>query len=279
LCPRVGPRRYAAPRYGIVFLMADIPAPQLAAAARALMLAGRWAQATDLLAAVAPADGAERSALAVIAAEVAVDQDFWIRTACGSRALDHATSAVAGHDLDFLRLKHDYNAELFRGWQPDAAPRDPATVAGLADRAARLRDSAPSPGQRAWAAFYVGLVADVLGDDTAAARAAYEQARADAIEAGDELALSYALRHLGYLDAQAGAVEAGRQLLTQSLELRQRAGCVPHVLAQLLALAEFCDDKAWVQTVAGLVQGWASGLDGSPWLADAAAELLGSDAG
>jgi len=244
------------------------------------MLAGRWAQAADLLAAAAPAGDAERSALAVAAAEIAVDQDFWIRTACGSRALDQAAATgAAGHDLDFLRLKHDYNAELFRGWQPGAAPRDQAYVAGLGARAAALRDSAPSAGQRAWAAFYVGLVADVLCDDAEAGRAAYEQAHADAVEAGDDLAVSYALRHLGYLDAQAGSVEAGRLRLTRSLELRQRAGCVPHVLAQLLAQAELSDDKAWVRTVAELVHAWARGLDGSPWLADAAAELLGSDPG
>src|ERR1700677_1372505 len=213
----------------MAFIMADIPAPKLAAAARALMLAGRWAQATDLLAAATPADDAERSALAVAAAEVAVDQDFWIRTAAGSRVLDQAPASAAGHDLDFLRLKHDYNAELFRGWHPGGAPRDAAAVAELGARAARLRDGAPSAGQRAWAAFYVGLIADVLCEDAEAGRAAYEQAHGDAIE-------------------------AGREQLTQSLELRQRAGCVPHVLAQLLALAELSDDKAWVQTVAGLVQ-------------------------
>jgi hypothetical protein len=259
--------------------MADIPASQLAAAARALMLAGRWAQATDLLAAASPADDAERSALAVAVADVAVDQDFWIRTAVGSRALDQAPVAAAGPDLDFLRLKHDYNAELFRGWQPGAAPRDPAVVAELGTRAARLRDDAPSAGLRAWAAFYVGLIADVLCDDAEAGRTAYEQAQADAVEAGDDLALSYALRHLGYLDAQAGSAEAGRQQLIQSLELRQRAGCVPHVLAQLLALAELSDDTAWVQAVAWLVRTWASGLDGTPWLVDGAAELLGSDPG
>jgi hypothetical protein len=256
--------------------MADILADHLAAAARALMLAGRWAQATDLLAAAAPTDEAERSVLAVTAAEVAVDQDFWIRTSGGSRALDHASAIVASRELEFIRLKHDYNAELFRSWQPDAAPPDPAVIAELGTRAARLRDIAPSADERAWAAFYVGLIADVLRGDPSASREAYTQARTDAAVAGDNLALSYALRHLGYLDAQEGSAEAAREQLTQSLELRQRAGCVPHVLAQLLALAELSDDKSWVQAVAGVAQQWALGLDGSPWLTDAAAELLDS---
>jgi hypothetical protein len=258
------------------YIVAEIPVSQLTAAARALMLAGRWAQAADLLAAALPAGDAERSDLAVTTAEVAVDQDFWIRTAVGSRALEDATVLASGHDLDFLRLKHDYNTELFRAWEPDAAPRDPAAVTELAARATQLRDAAPSAGQRAWAAFYVGLIADVLSGDAETGRTAYEQAHADAIESGDELAVSYALRHLGNLDAEAGAVEAGRQQLTQSLELRQHSGCVPHVLAQLLALAEVSDDKAWARTVAGLVRTWASGLDGSPWLVGATAALLES---
>ena len=47
------------------FIMAEIPASRLADAARALMLAGRWAQAAGLLAAAVPAGDAERAVLAV----------------------------------------------------------------------------------------------------------------------------------------------------------------------------------------------------------------------
>ena len=99
--------------------MAQVPATALIAAARALMLAGRWNEATLLLEGAAPADAAERAMLAVTAAEVAVDQDFWTRTSCGFSALIRASEAVAGNtgtiafDLEFTRLRHDYGAELF----------------------------------------------------------------------------------------------------------------------------------------------------------------------
>jgi tetratricopeptide (TPR) repeat protein len=221
--------------------MTEIPASCLAEAARALMLAGRWLEATELLRAATATDEGERSVLAEAVAEVAVEQDFWIRTDIGSRALDHAF-AVRGssHELEFLQLKHDYN-------------------------------------QRAWAAFYAGLIADVLSDDESAGRAAYSQALADGTEAGDDLVVSYALRHLGDLDARAGSVDAAREQLAQSLEVRQRLGCVPHALAQQLALAELAHDSgdvSWAQTVAGQVHAWALALPGDPWLVPASAELL-----
>jgi len=270
--------------------MTEIPAARLADAARALMLAGRWAQATELLSAASATDNGERSILAVTAAEVAVDQDFWTRTDGGSSALDLASAVGAsvtgasvtgaGHDLEFLRLKHDYNAVLFAGF--GGGERDPLVIAELAERATRLRDAAPSGSQRAWAAFYVGLIADVLstdapGDGGPAARAAYSQAHAVGAEAGDDLVVSYALRHLGYLDAQAGSVDAAKEQLSQSLELRQRLGCVPHSLAQQLALAELAHesgDVPWAQAVAGQVHAWASALPGDPWLVPASAEFL-----
>jgi len=109
--------------------MAEIAAEPLAAAARDLMLAGRWAHATALLSCGAAANDAERAVLAVAEAEVAVDQDFWCRTGRGSSALARASAAVAStledpvlaYDLEFLRLRHDYAAELF-GPDGSAAP-------------------------------------------------------------------------------------------------------------------------------------------------------------
>jgi tetratricopeptide (TPR) repeat protein len=256
--------------------MTEIPASCLAEAARALMLAGRWLEATELLRAAAATDEGERSVLAEAAAEVAIEQDFWIRTDIGSRALDHAF-AVKGssHELEFLQLKHDYNAVLFAGF--GGGERDPLAIAELKETASWLRDAAPTVSQRAWAAFYAGLIADVLGDDESAGRAAYSQALADGTEAGDDLVVSYALRHLGDLDARAGSVDAAREQLAQSLEVRQRLGCVPHALAQQLALAELAHDSgdvSWAQTVAGQVHAWALALPGDPWLVPASAELL-----
>jgi tetratricopeptide (TPR) repeat protein len=262
----------AVPPVPMMPIMTEIAAAPLAAAARALMLAGRWAQAASLLESAAPADEAERAVLAVAAAEVAVDQDFWLRTDCGPTALTRAASMLTGDfDLEFLRLKHEYASELF------GSAGDPSVASRLADRAAALRDSAPDPVRRANAAFYQGVIADNLRGDTSGARASFEEALRLGEEAGDELVTSYALRHLGYLVWQAGDVAAGREMLRRSLELRARVGCVPHVLAQQLALAELArdtGDAAWARTVAGEVRSWASAFDGT-WLIPAADGLLG----
>jgi tetratricopeptide (TPR) repeat protein len=265
-------------------IMAEISADRVAAAARALMLAGRWTHAAELLD-CASADEGERAVLAVAAAEVAVDQDFWSRTNYGPSSLTRASSAVADaggavvFDLEFVRLKHDYAVELFGSgagepsWGPEGRSRD--VLDDLASRAAELVRSAPDAGRRAGAAFYSGLIADVLRGDAEVGRASYEEALRVGEEAGDELIVSYALRHLAFRSGNPGEA---RQMLERSMELRQRAGCVPHVLAQLLALAELArdgGDVAWAQVVAGQVLTWARALDDGMWLVPAAAVLAG----
>jgi hypothetical protein len=269
--------------------MAEIAAVRLAAAARALMLAGRWDQASELLgAAMAAGDTAvgdtERAALAVAQAEVAVDQDFWVRTDRGATALERATAAVAragaagpelGFDLEFFRLKHDYGAEL-AGLFGGEGDRDPAVLDDLSRRATGLAGGAPDPGRRAWAAFYAGLIADVLRGGGEAGRPWYAEALAAGEQCGDELIVSYALRHLGFLASADGDAELARRHWQHSKELRQRAGCVPLVLAQQVQLAELDRDAgqaAAARAVAADVNTWSRAL-GCGWLEAAAAELL-----
>jgi hypothetical protein len=270
--------------------MAEIAAGLLVATARSLMLAGRWDQAIGLLDAVTAADDAERAVLAVAGAEVAVDQDFWVRTDRGATALERASAAVAracadgagaapelDFDLEFFRLKHDYGVELaglFSGGEPG---RDPAVLDDLSRRAAVLRDHAPDLGRRAWAAFYAGLIEDVLRGDGDAGRPRYAEALQAGEQCGDELIVSYALRHLGFGAYAAGDAELARRHWERSKELRQRAGCVPLVLAQQVQLAELDRDAgetAAARAVAAEVSTWSRALGGS-WLEAAAAELLG----
>lgn len=258
--------------------MADTPASDLVAAARALMLAGRWPQATALLAAARAADDAERAVLAVTAAEVAVDQDFWSRTANGVTALDRARAAIDGvatsalaFDLSFLALRHDYDEQLF-GPGPGygdmaAAPwRSPAAAEALAERASALRERAPDPARRARAAFYAGVIDELLRGDPAAARLGYAEALRLGEESGDELIVSYACRHLGSQALDDGDNDRARELLRRSLELRQRLGCVPLSLAQQLAVAEV--DGAAAVTAA--VRDWAVAAFPASWLVWAA---------
>lgn len=250
------------------------------------MLAGRWADALALLAAACP-DEAERSPLAVAAAEVAIEQDSWTITSVASRYLDTATAAVADGDrwhLDFLLLKRDYNdrlREMFTALSDPAlsgpeAARDPAAGAALAARAGELLAAAAEERSRAWAAFYAGLIEDLLRDDSVAAAPFYTSARDLGEQAGDDLIVSYAVRHLGYLAARAGDRGAAWTAFERSLTLRQRAGCVPHVLAQYLALAEMAaesGDDAWARGVAALVRDWAAAGAGTRWLAASAAQI------
>jgi hypothetical protein len=269
--------------------MAEIAASRLVTAARALMLAGRWDQASDLLAGAkaagdTSAGDTERAVLAVAQAEVAVDQDFWVRTDRGATALERASAAVAragavgaelGFDLEFFRLKHDYGVEL-AGLFGGEGDRAPAVLDDLARRAAALADGAPDLGRRAWAAFYAGLVADVLRGGSDAGRPGYTEALQAGEQSGDELIVSYALRHLGFLASAAGHAELARRHWQHSKELRQRAGCVPLVLAQQVQLAEFDRDAgqtAAARAVAAEVNAWSRAL-GCGWLEAAAAELL-----
>jgi tetratricopeptide (TPR) repeat protein len=258
--------------------MADIPASDLVAAARALSLAGRWPQATALLAAADAADDAERAVLAVAAAGAAVDQDFWARTTCGATALDRASAAIdrlaeapedVVFDLSFAALKHDYDEQLF-------GTRDATVAEALAERASALRGRAPDPARRARAAFYAGLIGELLRGDAEAGRLGYEEALRLGEESGDELIVSYACRHLGSLAFDAGDVDRARALLRRSLELRQRLGCVPHVLAQLFALAEVdaAESVAGAAAAARMVRDWAAAAFPDSWLVPAAESLL-----
>ena len=266
--------------------MAEVAAQPLAVAARALMLAGRWAQADALLGLAAGTDEGERAVLCVAEAEVAVDQDFWCRTDRGPSALTCASAAVASapadpvlaYDLEFLRLRHDYAAELFG---PDGRPRfgpdgrDTAVIDDLAARAEGLHAAAPDRSRGAAATFYAGLVEDNLRGDVTAARKAFAAALAAAQEAGDGLTESEALRHLGYHHGEDGEVEQARQMWERSAELRQRAGAVPYTLSQqllLAGLARDAGDREEARAVAGQVRRWARAL-GIGILESGAAEL------
>jgi hypothetical protein len=274
----------------MVLIMAQLSATVLAGAARALMLAGRWQPAAELLDHAVPADEGERAVLAVAAAEVAVDKDFWGRTGCGSPALARATDAVGdesgvlGFDLEFIRLKHDYAVEFFGAgdgepvWGPDG--RDPGVLEGLSSRAKALRDAAPDASHRANAAFYAGVIAENLCGDAAAGRAWFEEALRCGEQAGDQLIMSYALRHLGYQEAEHGDRARAREMFRQSMEFRQRTGCVPLVLAQHFALAELAmdtGDVAWARIAADFVLTWARAF-GDIWLVPAAESLLSGSA-
>jgi hypothetical protein len=247
---------------------------EIVAAAGALVRAGRWDTADRLLAATSAATGAGdppgRAALAVAAAEVAVDRDMFT----GSRRAPEALAAADGPvtaagdpvlrwDLARLRLFADYQAELFA---PDE--RDPARLAELAAQADRLTVDAPDAGRRGWASFHAALVVDNLVGDPAAGKARYATALRLAEQVDDGLLASYALRHLGSYHEVAGDLAAARERWERATDLRAAAGHVTGVLAQQVLLATLADregDRAGARAVATEVRRWATAL-GLPWL-------------
>ncbi|MGC4855550.1 hypothetical protein ACLQ24_19685, partial [Micromonospora sp. DT4] len=64
--------------------------------------------------------------------------------------------------------------------------------------------------------------------DQAAADPAFARARELATEAGDELTLSYVLRHLCLGEQAAGRVDAARELLEESTRLRRKLTLLPN---------------------------------------------------
>jgi hypothetical protein len=275
--------------------MVQIPVERVVEAVRALRLAGRWGVAERVLAAAGDGAPDERAALAVAAADVAVDGDFWRGTTTAGPALERATRELAtwelagagesltatklAHDVELMRLRQDYFAELRGPDGPRFGPdgRDPAVIDGLAARARRLREAAPDRAGAGEAAFCAGVIEDNLRGDSAAARPLFTEGVAAGEQSGDDLLASESLRHLGYLNHQAGDPELAREQWQRATVMRQRNGCVPLTLAQQLLIAEIAaaDGEAGVAPQVEEIRRWAQALGVQPLIGQADA-LLGS---
>lgn len=89
------------------------------------------------------------------------------------------------------------------------------------------------------ALFWVGVVHQVVRDDTETALPSFTRALELATKAGDRLTMSYALRHLGFAEDMAGRPDAAQAHLEESTRLRRELGFLPGVAANLITLAEF----------------------------------------
>lgn len=253
--------------------MAEISGQAVVTAVSALMLAGRWELAAEVLAATRTADPREFGALAMARAQVAVERRQWQGAEDPGPALDAAAQAVdrsgdqtAVFDLELLRLFADYWAEV----QPagNGLPRfgpeshDPAILEQLRERAERLLAAAPDQGRAARAAFYGGLIADNLRGEHERGGALFRQALNDC-GPDDDLVAAEALRHLGHHTSEAGDGKLGRHQWERSAELAERAGWLPLALAQQMLLAELDraeGDEAGARALAGEIRRWAGAL-------------------
>lgn len=107
----------------------------------------------------------------------------------------------------------------------------------LFERSARLYQAAGDCRGEGEAMFWVGTFHQVVRDDNATALPALERSRDLARKSGDTLTLSYALRHLGIHDHAVGRLDSARDLLEESVQLRQEIGFLPGVAANLVGLA------------------------------------------
>ncbi|TCO50493.1 hypothetical protein EV646_102567 [Kribbella antiqua] len=165
-------------------------------------------------------------------------------------------------DLGMLRLRKDYATELSADIGPGG--RDATTTRTLAQRVADLRAQAPDDARRGQAAFYAGVISDNLLDDSETAISHYTAALELGERAGDELLISYAVRHLGYHAYATGDLKLAREQWERSTELRQKAGHVPGALAQqalIVTLIRAEGDTAGTQTLTTEINRWSRQLN------------------
>jgi tetratricopeptide (TPR) repeat protein len=113
---------------------------------------------------------------------------------------------------------------------------DPRELA-LFERAAELYRGLGDERGEAEALFWVGTCHQVVRQANDAALPALRRSRELATQSGDELTLSYALRHLAIAAHGAGRLDEARALLEESTRLRRSLGFLPGVAANLVGLA------------------------------------------
>lgn len=128
----------------------------------------------------------------------------------------------------------------------------------LFERALALYQSLADERGQAEAFFWIGCFHQVVRGDAEPAVSALRQSRDLAIKTGDELMLSYALRHLGIAAHGVGDLDEARALLEESTALRRTLGFTAGVAANLVGLIYLSDG------------------DNARALADEAAELAAS---
>jgi tetratricopeptide (TPR) repeat protein len=268
-----------------------VPTAVLAAAADALVRAGRHSVAIDLLDAATVGDDHARALVALAAARATLDSDYRSGTKLAPSRISVADAAVRAvddpkprWDLELLEVRRTYFDALFArgGAKPQMGPwgRDPRDVDELRAAAKRLYDSAPDDGRRGWAAMFQGYIADNVAGERDAAPAHYREALESAESTGDDYLVFEALRHLGDHDHDDGDHEQARQRWERSAEHAARAGSVPGTLAQLLLVAVLdrdTNDEAGAQALAREIARWAGEIGATRLQAQARAFVGGVD--
>ncbi|SNT55191.1 hypothetical protein SAMN05421812_109185 [Asanoa hainanensis] len=152
------------------------------------------------------------------------------------RALDSVEADTA---LARGRIRH---ARYLSARAAGEEPAEDPTELALFERALALYEDLGDPRGTAEAQFLVGLYHQVLRGDMDNTEPMFVRARDLALEAGDDLTRSYALRHLAFAAQHAGRADDARANLAESTRLRRDLGFTAGVAANLVAEAYLADD-------------------------------------
>jgi hypothetical protein len=204
-----------------------------------------------------------------------------------ARALyeDAVFNGVAGAVADAHQLLDGVEADLClaRGRVRHAEylqrhEEDPRELADF-ERAVELYACLGDVRGEAAALFALGTCHQVVRYDHDVALPFLQRSYTLASGIGDKLTMSYAVRHLGFVDRHAGRLDDARTKLEESVALRREIGFTPGVAAGVLALAEL--DRASGRTAEALARldeaeqlALACGANGIlGWIREARAEL------
>jgi tetratricopeptide (TPR) repeat protein len=164
------------------------------------------------------------------------------------RELDAVAADVA---LARGRILHArFLAQRFAG-DPDLAA-DPRELE-LFEEALRLFEGFGDSRGQGEAQFLIGIFHQVVLDDGDAGLPFFERSVQAASRAGDQMTVSYALRHLGFADLEAGRLDSAWDRFEESTRLRREAGFLPGVAANLVGLAEIAVAKGEREEAARLL--------------------------
>lgn len=209
-------------------------------------LAGRWGDAHTLLFGVEPVardlDPKAHASVWLQIGKVLTDQGMFqgadtqaTRDDALARALDLAEPTG---DDGLLGAVYDAQGfSIHATYLAGDRAQEPPDELELFERALTHRERVGDPRGVAESLFHVGLVYDVIRRDYDRARDYHQRAYDIALEAGDQVTASYAIRHLGFAHLHADEVDRAEAALADSLRLREEAGFVPGIAFALMALA------------------------------------------
>ncbi len=186
-------------------------------------------------------------------------------------------AALAGADRELDGVEADLalaRGRILHGRFLARRVEDPAELPLFEQAAALYRRIGDERGE-AEALFWVGTFHQVVRGDHDTAAPVLGRARVLATNSGDDLTLSYVLRHLGFVEQAEGRVPSARELFVESTELRRKVGFHAGVATNLVGLAyladepamarEYLDEAAAVATECGAdaVLGWVAEARGT----------------